>query len=154
MTRHDPALNTANYDPRARPGTRTPTRRASSSSRRPMSSVTMQQMVVTLAEPVSHQGRVIGVAGADLSLDALIDEVLAMQGAGGLRHAARSHRPHRRPPEQGLALKQVAELDPGLTGAALDAWSRDDELHGANLNGREVLLSVQACPAPTGCSPW
>ncbi|BDA20135.1 hypothetical protein KAM345_040490 [Aeromonas caviae] len=37
MTRHDPALNTANYDPRTPPGTRTPTRRASSSSRRPMS---------------------------------------------------------------------------------------------------------------------
>jgi methyl-accepting chemotaxis protein len=33
----------------------------------PYVSVTMQQMVVTLAEPVSHQGRVIGVAGADLS---------------------------------------------------------------------------------------
>ncbi|WP_290437540.1 HAMP domain-containing protein, partial [Aeromonas caviae] len=49
-------------------------------------------------------------------------------------------------PNKELALKQVAELDPGLTGAALDAWSRDGELHGANLNGREVLLSVQGVP--------
>ncbi len=147
MTRHDPALNTANYDPRARPWYQNADKAGKLIVTPPYVSVTMQQMVVTLAEPVSHQGRVIGVAGADLSLDALIDEVLAMkvQGEGYAMLLDRTglivgH------PNKELALKQVAELDPGLTGAALDAWSRDDELHGANLNGREVLLSVQGVP--------
>ncbi|MEI4958305.1 methyl-accepting chemotaxis protein [Aeromonas caviae] len=147
MTRHDPALNTANYDPRARPWYQNADKAGQLIVTPPYVSVTMQQMVVTLAEPVSHQGRVIGVAGADLSLDALIDEVLAMkvQGEGYAMLLDRTglivgH------PNKELALKQVAELDPGLTGAALDAWSRDGELHGANLNGREVLLSVQGVP--------
>ncbi len=147
MTRHDPALNTANYDPRARPWYQNADKAGKLIVTPPYASVTMQQMVVTLAEPVSHQGRVIGVAGADLSLDALIDEVLAMkvQGEGYAMLLDRTglivgH------PNKDLALKQVAELDPGLTGAALDAWSRDGELHGANLNGREVLLSVQGVP--------
>ncbi len=147
MTRHDPALNTANYDPRARPWYQNADKAGKLIVTPPYASVTMQQMVVTLAEPVSHQGRVIGVAGADLSLDALIDEVLAMkvQGEGYAMLLDRTglivgH------PNKELALKQVAELDPGLTGAALDAWSRDGELHGANLNGREVLLSVQGVP--------
>ncbi|MBA8779993.1 MULTISPECIES: methyl-accepting chemotaxis protein [Aeromonas] len=147
MTRHDPALNTANYDPRARPWYQSADKAGKLIVTPPYVSVTMQQMVVTLAEPVSHQGRVIGVAGADLSLDALIDEVLAMkvQGEGYAMLLDRTglivgH------PNKELALKQVAELDPGLTGAALDAWSRDGELHGANLNGREVLLSVQGVP--------
>ncbi|MEI4988452.1 methyl-accepting chemotaxis protein [Aeromonas caviae] len=147
MTRHDPALNTANYDPRARPWYQNADKAGKLIVTSPYVSVTMQQMVVTLAEPVSHQGRVIGVAGADLSLDALIDEVLAMkvQGEGYAMLLDRTglivgH------PNKELALKQVAELDPGLTGAALDAWSRDGELHGANLNGREVLLSVQGVP--------
>ncbi|MBP4034154.1 methyl-accepting chemotaxis protein [Aeromonas caviae] len=147
MTRHDPALNTANYDPRARPWYQNADKAGKLIVTPPYVSVTMQQMVVTLAEPVSHQGRVIGVAGADLSLDALIDEVLAMkvQGEGYAMLLDRTglivgH------PNKELALKQVAELDPGLTGAALDAWSRDGELHGANLNGREVLLSVQGVP--------
>ncbi len=147
MTRHDPALNTANYDPRARPWYQNADKAGKLIVTPPYVSVTMQQMVVTLAEPVSHQGRVIGVAGADLSLDALIDEVLTMkvQGEGYAMLLDRTglivgH------PNKELALKQVAELDPGLTGAALDAWSRDGELHGANLNGREVLLSVQGVP--------
>ncbi len=147
MTRHDPALNTANYDPRARPWYQNADKAGKLIVTPPYVSVTMQQMVVTLAEPVSHQGRVIGVAGADLSLDTLIDEVLAMkvQGEGYAMLLDRTglivgH------PNKELALKQVAELDPGLTGAALDAWSRDGELHGANLNGREVLLSVQGVP--------
>ena len=147
MTRHDPSLNTANYDPRVRPWYQNATKAGKLIVTAPYVSVTMQQMVVTLAEPVSHQGRVIGVAGADLSLDALIDEVLAMkvQGEGYAMLLDRTglivgH------PNKELALKQVAELDPGLTGAALDAWSRDGELHGANLNGREVLLSVQGVP--------
>ncbi|WP_221436348.1 methyl-accepting chemotaxis protein [Aeromonas caviae] len=147
MTRHDPSLNTANYDPRARPWYQNADKAGKLIVTPPYVSVTMQQMVVTLAEPVSHKGRVIGVAGADLSLDALIDEVLAMkvQGEGYAMLLDRTglivgH------PNKELALKQVVELDPGLTGAALDAWSRDGELHGANLNGREVLLSVQGVP--------
>ena len=147
MTRHDPSLNTANYDPRVRPWYQNATKAGKLIVTAPYVSVTMQQMVVTLAEPVSHQGQVIGVAGADLSLDALIDEVLAMkvQGEGYAMLLDRSglivgH------PQKALALKQVAELAPGLTGTTLEGWSRDGELHGATIAGREVLLSVQGVP--------
>ena len=147
MTRHDPSLNTANYDPRVRPWYQNATKAGKLIVTAPYVSVTMQQMVVTLAEPVSHQGQVIGVAGADLSLDDLIDEVLAMrvQGEGYAMLLDRSglivgH------PQKALALKQVAELAPGLTGTTLDGWSRDGELHGATIAGRDVLLSVQGVP--------
>ena len=147
MTRHDPSLNTANYDPRVRPWYQNATKAGKLIVTAPYVSVTMQQMVVTLAEPVSHQGQVIGVAGADLSLDDLIDEVLAMkvQGEGYAMLLDRSglivgH------PQKALALKQVAELAPGLTGTTLEGSSRDGELHGATIAGREVLLSVQGVP--------
>ncbi|MFM4669524.1 methyl-accepting chemotaxis protein [Aeromonas media] len=147
MTRHDPSLNTANYDPRVRPWYQNATKAGKLIVTAPYVSVTMQQMVVTLAEPVSHQGQVIGVAGADLSLDDLIDEVLAMkvQGEGYAMLLDRSglivgH------PKKALALKQVAELAPGLTGTTLEGWSRDGELHGATIAGRDVLLSVQGVP--------
>ena len=147
MTRHDPSLNTANYDPRVRPWYQNATKAGKLIVTAPYVSVTMQQMVVTLAEPVSHQGQVIGVAGADLSLDDLIDEVLAMkvQGEGYAMLLDRSglivgH------PQKALALKQVAERAPGLTGTTLEGWSRDGELHGATIAGREVLLSVQGVP--------
>ena len=147
MTRHDPSLNTANYDPRVRPWYQGASKAGKLIVTAPYVSVTMQQMVVTLAEPVSHQGQVIGVAGADLSLDALIDEVLAMKVQGeGYAMLLDSSGLIVGHPQKELALKQVAELAPGLTGATLDGWSRDGELHVATIAGREVLLSVQGVP--------
>ncbi|WP_429090242.1 methyl-accepting chemotaxis protein [Aeromonas rivipollensis] len=147
MTRHDPSLNTANYDPRVRPWYQNASKAGKLIVTPPYVSVTMQQMVVTLAEPVSHQGQVIGVAGADLSLDALIDEVLAMKVQGeGYAMLLDSSGLIVGHPQKELALKQVAELAPGLTGATLDGWSRDGELHIATIAGREVLLSVQGVP--------
>ncbi|AHE51414.1 methyl-accepting chemotaxis protein [Aeromonas hydrophila 4AK4] len=147
MTRHDPSLNTANYDPRVRPWYQGASKAGKLIVTAPYVSVTMQQMVVTLAEPVSHQGQVIGVAGADLSLDALIDEVLAMKVQGeGYAMLLDSSGLIVGHPQKDLALKQVAELAPGLTGATLDGWSRDGELHVATIAGREVLLSVQGVP--------
>ncbi|WP_349920172.1 methyl-accepting chemotaxis protein [Aeromonas veronii] len=147
MTRHDPSLNTANYDPRARPWYQNAVKAGKFIVTPPYVSVTMQQMVVTLAEPVLHQGQVIGTVGADLSLDALIDEVLAMkvQGEGYAMLLDRTglivgH------PQKELALKQVAELAPDLSGAALTSWSQSGELHPATIDGRAVLLSVQAVP--------
>ncbi|MFM5588166.1 MULTISPECIES: methyl-accepting chemotaxis protein [Aeromonas] len=147
MTRHDPSLNTANYDPRVRPWYQSASKAGKLIVTPPYVSVTMQQMVVTLAEPVSHQGQVIGVAGADLSLDALIDEVLAMKVQGeGYAMLLDSSGLIVGHPQKELALKQVAELAPGLTGATLEGWSRDGELHVATIAGREVLLSVQGVP--------
>ncbi|MGY3858624.1 methyl-accepting chemotaxis protein [Aeromonas intestinalis] len=147
MIRHDPSLNTANYDPRARPWYQNAVKAGKFIVTPPYVSVTMQQMVVTLAEPVLHQGQVIGTVGADLSLDALIDEVLAMkvQGEGYAMLLDRTglivgH------PQKDLALKQVAELAPDLSGAALTSWSQSGELHPAIIDGRAVLLSVQAVP--------
>ncbi|MFM5030289.1 methyl-accepting chemotaxis protein [Aeromonas rivipollensis] len=147
MTRHDPSLNTANYDPRVRPWYQSASKAGKLIVTPPYVSVTMQQMVVTLAEPVSHQGQVIGVAGADLSLDALIDEVLAMKVQGeGYAMLLDSSGLIVGHPQKELALKQVAELAPGLTGTTLEGWSRDGELHVATIAGREVLLSVQGVP--------
>ncbi|MGY3887935.1 methyl-accepting chemotaxis protein [Aeromonas aquatica] len=147
MTRHDPSLNTANYDPRQRPWYQNAVKAGKLIVTAPYVSVTMQQLVVTLAEPVMHQGQVIGTAGADLSLDALIDEVLAMKVQGeGYAMLLDSSGLIVGHPQKALALKQVAELDPGLSGASLDGWSRDGELHAATIEGREVLLSVQQVP--------
>ncbi|MFM5094075.1 methyl-accepting chemotaxis protein [Aeromonas rivipollensis] len=147
MTRHDPSLNTANYDPRVRPWYQSASKAGKLIVTPPYVSVTMQQMVVTLAEPVSHQGQVIGVAGADLSLDALIDEVLAMKVQGeGYAMLLDSSGLIVGHPQKELALKQVAELAPGLTGTTLEGWSRDGDLHVATIAGREVLLSVQGVP--------
>ncbi|MGL5815312.1 MAG: methyl-accepting chemotaxis protein [Aeromonas sp.] len=147
MTRQDPALNTGNYDPRERPWYQDAVKAGQLIVTAPYVSVTMQKLVVTLSEPVSHQGELVGAVGANLALDKLIDEVLAMkvQGEGYAMLLDRSglivgH------PQKELALKQVAELSPDLSGTILDGWSQSGELHPATIDGRAVLLSVQGVP--------
>ncbi|MDO2949122.1 methyl-accepting chemotaxis protein [Aeromonas simiae] len=147
MTRNDPSLRTSNYDPRQRPWYQNALKAGELVVTTPYLSSTTKKLVVTLAQPVRVQGAVIGVAGADLTLETLIDEVLAMQvqGEGYAMLLERSglivgH------PQKELALKQVSELSPELSGNALQQWSADGQLHEANLGGRDVLLSVQAVP--------
>ncbi|MGN5140338.1 cache domain-containing protein [Aeromonas sp. 164P] len=82
MTRQDPSLNTGNYDPRERPWYQDAVKAGQLIVTAPYVSVTMQKLVVTLSEPVRHQGELVGAVGANLALDKLIDEVLAMQVQG------------------------------------------------------------------------
>ncbi|MGL5285195.1 MAG: methyl-accepting chemotaxis protein, partial [Aeromonas sp.] len=147
MTRQDPALNTGKYDPRERPWYQDAMKAGQLIITAPYVSVTMQKLVVTLAEPVRHQGQAIGVVGANLALDELINDVLAMkvQGEGYAMLLDRSglivgH------PQKDLALKQVNELSPELSASVLQQWAQDSVLHSVNVGGRQALLSVQAVP--------
>ncbi len=56
MTRQDPSLNTGNYDPRERPWYQDAVKAGQLIVTAPYVSVTMQKLVVTLSEPVRHQG--------------------------------------------------------------------------------------------------
>ena len=147
MTRQDPSLNTGNYDPRERPWYQDAVKAGQLIVTAPYVSVTMQKLVVTLAEPVRYQGQVIGVVGANLALDKLIDEVLAMkvqgEGYAMLLDGSGLIVGH---PQKDLALKQVAELAPDLSGSVFKQWSQSGELHEATIDGRDVQLSVQSVP--------
>ncbi|ENY71660.1 methyl-accepting chemotaxis protein [Aeromonas diversa] len=147
MTRNDPSLNKGDYDPRARPWYQDAVKAGQQIVTAPYVSVTMQKLVVTLAEPVRYQGQVIGVVGANLALDKLIDEVLAMkvqgEGYAMLLDGSGLIVGH---PQKDLALKQVAELAPGLSGSVFKQWSQGGELHEATIDGRDVQLSVQSVP--------
>ncbi|MBZ6065553.1 methyl-accepting chemotaxis protein [Aeromonas schubertii] len=147
MTRNDPSLNKGDYDPRARPWYQDAVKAGQQIVTAPYVSVTMQKLVVTLAEPVRHQGKIIGAVGANLALDKLIDEVLAMKVQGeGYAMLLDSSGLIVGHPQKDLALKQVSELAPGLSGAGFRRWSQEQVLQQATLDGREVLISVQAVP--------
>ncbi|MGL5326182.1 MAG: methyl-accepting chemotaxis protein [Aeromonas sp.] len=147
MTRNDPSLNKGDYDPRVRPWYQDAVKADQQIVTAPYVSVTMQKLVVTLAEPVRYQGQVIGVVGANLALDKLIDEVLAMkvqgEGYAMLLDGSGLIVGH---PQKDLALKQVAELAPDLSGSVFKQWSQSGELHEATIDGRDVQLSVQSVP--------
>ncbi|MGL6548959.1 methyl-accepting chemotaxis protein [Aeromonas hydrophila] len=148
MTRQDPSLNTGNYDPRERPWYQDAVRAGQLIVTAPYVSVTMQKLVVTLSEPVLHQGELVGAVGANLALDKLIDEVLAMQVQGeGYAMLLDSSGLIVGHPNKELALKQIGELSPDLSAATFQQWGRENnELHAATLDGRDVLLAVQPVP--------
>ncbi|MFQ2203302.1 methyl-accepting chemotaxis protein [Aeromonas hydrophila] len=148
MTRQDPSLNTGNYDPRERPWYQDAVKAGQLIVTAPYVSVTMQKLVVTLSEPVLHQGDLVGAVGANLALDKLIDEVLAMQVQGeGYAMLLDSSGLIVGHPNKELALKQIAELSPDLSAATFQQWGRENnELHAATLDGRDVLLAVQPVP--------
>lgn len=148
MTRQDPSLNTGNYDPRERPWYQDAVKAGQLIVTAPYVSVTMQKLVVTLSEPVRHQGELVGAVGANLALDKLIDEVLAMQVQGeGYAMLLDSSGLIVGHPNKELALKQIGELSPDLSAATFLQWGRENnELHAATLDGRDVLLAVQPVP--------
>ncbi|MBL0668144.1 methyl-accepting chemotaxis protein [Aeromonas jandaei] len=148
MTRQDPSLNTGNYDPRERPWYQDAVKAGQLIVTAPYVSVTMQKLVVTLSEPVRHQGELVGAVGANLALDKLIDEVLAMQVQGeGYAMLLDSSGLIVGHPNKELALKQIGELSPDLSAATFQQWGRENsELHAATLDGRDVLLAVQPVP--------
>ena len=152
MTRQDPSLNTGNYDPRERPWYQDAVKAGQLIVTAPYVSVTMQKLVVTLSEPVLHQGELVGAVGANLALDKLIDEVLAMQVQGeGYAMLLDSSGLIVGHPQKDLALKPIAELAPGLSAATFQQWGRENsELHAATLDGRDVLLAVQ----PVAGTDW
>ncbi|WP_323064037.1 methyl-accepting chemotaxis protein [Aeromonas jandaei] len=148
MTRQDPSLNTGNYDPRERPWYQDAVKAGQLIVTTPYVSVTMQKLVVTLSEPVRHQGELVGAVGANLALDKLIDEVLAMQVQGeGYAMLLDSSGLIVGHPNKELALKQIGELSPDLSAATFQQWGHENnELHAATLDGRDVLLAVQPVP--------
>ncbi|ANT66210.1 methyl-accepting chemotaxis protein [Aeromonas hydrophila] len=152
MTRQDPSLNTGNYDPRERPWYQDAVKSGQLIVTAPYVSVTMQKLVVTLSEPVLHQGELVGAVGANLALDKLIDEVLAMQVQGeGYAMLLDSSGLIVGHPNKELALKQIGELSPDLSAATFQQWGRENnELHAATLDGRDVLLAVQ----PVAGTDW
>ncbi|CAB5699466.1 methyl-accepting chemotaxis protein [Aeromonas dhakensis] len=152
MTRQDPSLNTGNYDPRERPWYQDAVKAGQLIVTAPYVSVTMQKLVVTLSEPVLHQGELVGAVGANLALDKLIDEVLAMQVQGdGYAMLLDSSGLIVGHPNKELALKQIAELSPDMSAATFQQWGRENnKLHAATLDGRDVLLAVQ----PVAGTDW
>ncbi len=82
MFRQDPSLNSAGYDPRVRGWYKQAMQEKKAITTEPYVSVTMKALVVTLAEPVRSNGKIIGVVGSNLALDKLTKDVLSIPVPG------------------------------------------------------------------------
>jgi methyl-accepting chemotaxis protein len=147
MTRNDPSLNKGGYDPRERPWYQDAVKAGQQIITEPYVSVTMQKLVVTLAEPVRQQGQIVGVVGVNLALDKMINDILAMKVLGngyamlvdktGLIIAH---------PDPALALKPSHQLAAELDANRLQSMSQLGHVQPLQIGGRDTQMLVLPIP--------
>ncbi|SHO57186.1 methyl-accepting chemotaxis protein [Vibrio quintilis] len=147
MFRQDPSLNKAGYDPRVRGWYKLAKSENSAVTTAPYVSVTMKTLVVTLADPVRQNGRLIGVVGSNLALDYLTQTILSIPVAGGgyasLVNQKGTIIAH---PDKNNILKNVREVTPELSSDSLVRAADNDESLVVDMNGREKVIVAEKIP--------
>ncbi|MFA0215957.1 methyl-accepting chemotaxis protein, partial [Vibrio cyclitrophicus] len=144
MFRHDPSLNKAGYDPRARGWYKQTLAENRAVTTKPYVSVTMQTLVVTLTDPVTENGSIIGVVASNLALDKLIDDVLAIQVPGNGRAILIDKQgtvvAHK---NKDFILKQVKEIAPELSVAGLNSAAQNLTTIFTKVDGYERVIMAE-----------
>ncbi|PJE53632.1 methyl-accepting chemotaxis protein [Marinomonas sp. BSi20584] len=82
MYRHDPSLNSADYDPRNRSWYMDAKAKNSAYVTAPYISAATKQLSMTFVEPITINGKFVGAIGGLVFLDSVLDSILAMKVAG------------------------------------------------------------------------
>ncbi|WP_075179391.1 methyl-accepting chemotaxis protein [Neptunomonas phycophila] len=149
MFRQDPALdqNNGSYDPRQRGWYKQAQAEDSAIITKPYVSKTLQALVVTLAEPVRENGKMVGSVGANVTLNQLTKQVQELDVPGNgyailvdLSDQIIAH------PEAELQTKSVAELSPRFSKDGLAEMINQDRLFDATLDEAERFVYAKAIP--------
>ncbi|GAB3526663.1 methyl-accepting chemotaxis protein [Photobacterium alginatilyticum] len=151
MHRHDPSLNKAGYDPRARGWYKEASAAGKQITTKPYISHTMQTLVVTLAEPVYGQGKMLGVVGSNLALGQLMKDVLdiAVPGKGFAMLLDTKNNLVVAHPNQDMELKPITELGQGFSEQNLAQAMASQSLFFTTMDAREKAVAVSAIPNTT-----
>ena len=148
MYRQDPALNTANYDPRVRPWYMDAKAANAMVMTAPYVSATLKKQVVTIAEPVMVSGSLFGVAAANLTIDQLTDAVqrLKVPGKGYTLMVDKTGLIISHPNNQ-LNNQQLNKIDSNFTPSWLSQRANANTLEERELDGETQLIYVAAVPS-------
>lgn len=142
MYRSHPERNRADYDPRTRLWYRDAANAGKQIITTAYQDAITNALLVTIAEPIRHNGQLRGVVGADVLIDQLISDVLSID-AGDNAYAMLidtqdgyflAH------PDKRLLLKPVSSLDSALTMNAIQQAADNRQLMTLNHNGQESLF--------------
>ncbi len=145
MFRQDPSLNKAGYDPRVRGWYKQAKAAGGPITTDPYVSVTMQTLVVTLADPVFVNGQFTGVVASNLALDKLIKDVLAIKVPGkGYAILVNQKGTIVAHPNKELNLKTTEEMSADLTIGRLTNASKDLMPLELKIDGKNKVLMAQS----------
>ena len=137
----------ADYDPTRRPWFLKASEASTPVVTSPYVSASTGKLLVTFAEAVRAENKVIAVASADVLLDTVVQIVVGIKATPNsfafLVDSAGKIIAH---PNSTLALKPVSDIDPGLNPDLLSELERSQRSKYVELNGNPVMLQAVSVP--------
>lgn len=152
MFRQDPTLDKDNsgYDPRVRGWYKLATEKMGPAVTAPYVSKTLQELVVTLTEPVMQNGTMVGAVGSNVTLSRLVQRTseLEVPGNGYAILVDRSDQIIAHPQAE-LLSQPLASVNPILAGDSLTQLIESEQLVETQLDNRDRLIYAAAIPDTT-----
>jgi methyl-accepting chemotaxis protein len=138
----------AGYDPTVRPWYVAAAATEGSIASPPYIDASTKQPIITFAQGLRRNGQLVAVAGGDVTLKRVVEEVTAAQLPGnGYAFLITQDGAVIAHPAADSALKKISEVVPGLTP---DSVPRDGAIHNTTLNGVKYFMVLQ----PVGKTGW
>ncbi|WP_273857441.1 methyl-accepting chemotaxis protein [Photobacterium sp. GSS17] len=148
MYRSHPERNRADYDPRTRPWYRDAQAAGKQLITTAYRDAITNALLVTIAEPVMKRGSMVGVVGADVLIDQLINDVINLDvGTNAyamlINQQDNTFLAH---PNESLILQPINRFTNQLTMESIKAATRSGEIQSAIIDGKEKLFYFSQVP--------
>ncbi|MGR5131556.1 methyl-accepting chemotaxis protein [Vibrio alfacsensis] len=148
MYRSHPERNRADYDPRTRPWYKDANAAGKQIITEAYQDAITNALLVTIAEPITKNGRLVGVVGADVLIDQLINDVISLD-AGDNAHAMlidMNDGTFLAHPDKSLTLKPISSLSDTFSKQAVERAANNGSIENATINGAEKLYYFSKVP--------
>lgn len=147
MFRSHPERNRADYDPRQRPWYQEAQRENKQIITSSYQDAITQSLLVTIAEPVYQNGQFLGVVGADVLIDQLIDDVISLDaGKDTITMLIDSDGTFLAHPNKALIKKEVNRYFSDMSAQSIQDSISANRIEVANINGSEKLVYFAKVP--------
>ncbi|MEZ8120431.1 methyl-accepting chemotaxis protein [Vibrio splendidus] len=148
MYRSHPERNRAGYDPRQRPWYQEANAAGKQIITTAYQDAITKALLVTIAEPVRHNGKLVGVVGADVLIDQLVNDVISLD-VGDNAYAMlidASDGTFLAHPDSALSLKPVSQLSNDISMPIIENAVRTGSIEIIKERGAEKLLYFTKVP--------
>ncbi|MCL9775840.1 methyl-accepting chemotaxis protein [Vibrio methylphosphonaticus] len=148
MYRSHPERNRADYDPRTRPWYQDAVSANKQIITEAYQDAITNALLVTIAEPVKKNGRLVGIVGADVLIDHLVQDVISLNVG---RNASAmlidlSNNTFLAHQNTSLLLKPMTQLSPTLTASAISELASRGDMTEVSIQGVDKMLYFTKVP--------
>ncbi|MGL4250581.1 MAG: methyl-accepting chemotaxis protein [Aeromonas sp.] len=145
MIQSKPTDLPAGYDPRQRPWYKDAMAAGKLAITSPYADVSTGQLIVTIAEPF-QRGNTQGVIAGDVSISALISDILAVTTEGTYAILVDSSGTIIAHPDASLSLKSTTQLAPEMTAAYINQVAHDGIINELVISGKKTVYDFSQIP--------